>query len=244
MNIIDRKKEIETIREHIRRGKSLHIFGPEGTGKSALIDYVYRNWYEIGTLRIPIYCENSDTLEQILDTIAKFLLVQGKKLVDIDCKRRTQKLILQPDELSTVPRRYLRNMVFPHIKRGKFCIILDHLENITPRTNSFLNALYGCASVITASRESWDKAKMTNAEIPEYELWRVPKLEVGNLEKESAFNLMESLLYKHTSLKSSAADSRRLFEDTYAVTRGNPKLIKKIFDKAMDQKYHHDSIQK
>jgi len=129
-------------------------------------------------------------------------------------------------------------MIFPHIKNGGFCIILDHLENITPRTNSFLNALYGCTSVITASRTSWVSAKMTNDEIAEYDLWRVPKLEVDNLEKESAFNLMESLLYKHTSLKSSAANSR-LFEDTYAVTQGNPKMIKKIFAKAKDQKCLH-----
>ena len=234
VNIIDRKEEIEVIRDHIRQGKSLHIHGCEGVGKSALIDYVYCNWDEIGTLRIPIYCKKSGTLEQILDTIAKSLLAQGKKLVDIDYARRTEKLVTRPDELSTVPRRNLRNMVFPHLKSGKFCIILDHLENVLERTNSFLKALYGATSVISASRESWDK---TNNDFPgmhQYALLAIPKLEVKNLDKESAFNFMAGLLYKHDLLKTKAADSRRLFEDTYAMTRGNPKQIKKIFANAVD----------
>ena len=226
MNIVGRKEEIEIIREYIRQGKSLHIYGSEGTGKTALIDYMYRTWNEIGTLRVPIYCKNSGTLEQILDTIAKFLLAQGKKLVDIDYERRTEKLILHPDELPTVPRRYLRNMVFPHIKRGKFCIILDNLENVLERTNSFLKALYGATSVISVSRESWDKSKSDFPGMLQYALWDIPKLEVKNLDKEAAFNLMETLVYNSRFTK--AAESR-LFEDVYAATQGNPKMIKKCF---------------
>jgi hypothetical protein len=234
MNIIDRKEEIEAIRDHIRQGKSLHIHGFEGVGKSALIDYVYCNWEEIGTLRIPIYCKNSCTLEQILDTLAKFLLALGKKLVDIDYERKTEKLILHPDELPTVPRRYLRNMVFPHIKRGEFCIILDHLENVSQRTNSFLKTLYVSTSVISAGRESWDKTKIDVPGMLQYALWDIPKLEVKNLDKESAFSLMINLLYNSTTTK--AAASRRLFEEVYAATQGNPKMIKKYLPRLWTKK--------
>ena len=233
MNIVGRKEEIGTIREHIRQGKSLHIYGPEGAGKSALIDYVYRNWDEINTLRTPIYCKDSGSLEQILSTIAKFLLSQGKKLVDIDYERRTEKIILQSDELPTVPRRYLRNMVFPHIKRGKFCIILDQLENVSQRTNSFLKALYGFTTVISVSRKSWDKTKIDFPDMLQYALWDISKLEVKNLDKEAAFSLMINVLNNSTTTKSTAC--RRLFEEVYVTTQGNPKMIKEIFAKAMDQ---------
>jgi len=233
MTITGRKEEIDTVREHIRQGKSLHIHGPEGTGKTELIDYVYRNWEEIGTLRIPIYCKNSGTLEQILDTIAKFFLAQGKKLVDIDYERRTEKLILHPGELLNMPHRALRNMVFPHIKRGKFCIILDHLENVSQRTNSLLKALYGATSVISAGRESWNNTKIDLPGMPYHALWDIPKLEVKNLDKETAFSLMESILSKSMTVK--ASGSSRLFEDIFAATQGNPKMTKKMLAKAMNQ---------
>ena len=239
--IIGRDREIEIVRDHIRQGESLHIHGPEGVGKSALIDYVYRTWHEIGTSRAPIYCEQSGTLEHVLDTVAKCLLYQGKKLVDIDYERRTERLVLKPEDLLTVQRRHLRNMIFPHIKRGKFYLILDHLENVTARTNSFLEALYGCTSVITINRQ---KRCETPFFADRYEPKLVSELSLGNLDKESAFNLMESLLCKHASLKAKVSDSRRLFEDAYTVTQGNPKMIKKMFAKAMDPKCLQNSARK
>ncbi len=238
--IIDRKDEIETIRDHIRQGTSLHIYGPEGVGKTALIDYVYRNWDEVGTLRSPIYCKNSGTLEQILEMIAKFFLAQGKKLVDIDYERRTERLVTRPEELVAVPRRYLRNMVFPHIKRGKFCIIIDHLENVSQRTNSFLRALYEFMPVISAGRESWDKTKIDLPGTLQYALWEIPKMEVKNLNRESAFKLMETLYYNSRFAKEAES---RLFEDVYSATQGNPKLIKKMFAKIMDPKCLHGRAQ-
>jgi len=240
--IIGRDREIEIVRDHVRQGESLHVYGPEGVGKTALIDYLCRTWGEIGTSRAPIYCEQSGTLEQILDTIAKTLLSEGKKLVDIDYERRTERLILKPEDLQTVQRRNLRNMVFPHIKRGNFYVILDHLENVTPRTSSFIKALYGCTPVITVSRLNWDEAIMAIAGASEPV--HVSKLALGNLDKESAFNLMESLLSKHDLLKAKVPDSRRLFEDAYAVTQGNLKKIKNMFAKAMDPKCLHDSARK
>ncbi len=96
--------------------------------------------------------------------------------------------------------------------------------------------------MISASRENWDKTEIDLPGLLHYALWDIPKLEVKNLDKETAFSLMENLLYN--SMTTNAAESCRLFEEVYAATQGNPKLIKKIFDKAMDQKYHHDSIQK
>ncbi len=232
LTFIDRDREIEIIRDHIRQGKSLHLYGPEGVGKSALIEHVYRTWDEIGTLRIPIYCKDSETLERILDTIARSLLLQGKKLLDIDYESRTEKLILQPDDVSTVPRRNLRNMVFPHIKRGKFCITLDHLENVTSRTNSFLKALYGSTMIITVSR-----GDLVDSIAGAAESLNVTKLPMGNLDKESAINLMERLLFK-----TGISDSRRLFEDAYAATRGNPLQIERMFAEAMHTKQFRDGI--
>jgi|GEM_PF-7046629 len=37
-------KQIRKILTHIKGRKNLHIYGAEGTGKTALLDYVYDNW--------------------------------------------------------------------------------------------------------------------------------------------------------------------------------------------------------
>jgi hypothetical protein len=235
--IIGRKREIETVREHIRCRDSLHIHGPEGVGKSALIDHVYRTWDEIGTSPIPIYCLNSGTFREILVTIAEFLLQHGVRLISFDKYKRAQ-LISRSTDLKTLSTRYLRNMVFPRIKSGNFCIILDHLEDVTPRINSLLTALHGCSSIITASRQSWDVSDHTSVSGSlAYDLWLIPKLRVGNLDKKDAFTLIKSL---YRTLNMNVADEIHLFKDVYEVSQGNPKMIKIIFEKAADPKYLHD----
>lgn len=235
--IIARKDEIETLREYIRRRKSLHIHGPEGVGKSALIDYVYRTWDEIGASPIPIYCRDSGTFREILVNIAEFLLRYGVRLISIDEYKRAQ-LITRSADLKTLSTRYLRNMVFPHIKKGDFCIILDHLEDVTPRINSLLTALHGCSSIITANRQSWDVSdnKSVSGSLA-YDLWLIPKLQVGNLTKEDAFTFMESL---YGSLNMNVTDKLRLFKDIYEISQGSPKIMKNIFQKTADPKYLHD----
>lgn len=46
--IIGREKEIESIRDSIRRRKGLHLHGPTGVGKSALLDHLHQHWDKIG----------------------------------------------------------------------------------------------------------------------------------------------------------------------------------------------------
>jgi len=234
MNIVPRKEEIEVMREHIKRRKSLHIHGPEGVGKSTLIDHVYRTWDEIGASTIPIYCRSSGTFREILVTTAEFLLRRGIRLISIDEYKRAQ-VISRSAALKTLSTRYLRNMIFPHIKKGDFCVILDHLEDVTPRINSLLTALHGCSSIITASRKSWDVSDHTSIfGSLAYDLWLIQKLRLGNLDKKDAFTLIESL---YRSLNIKVADKIHLFKDIYEVSQGNPKLINNIFKKAADSKY-------
>jgi AAA+ ATPase superfamily predicted ATPase len=235
MNIVGRKKEIETVRSHIRRRDSLHIHGPEGVGKSALIDYIYRKWDEIGVSPTPIYCRNSSTLREILLTIAKYLMQHGEKLISID-KYGRGKPVSRFADLRTLSTRYFRNMVFPRSRNGDFCIILDHFEYVTPRIHSFLSALHGCSSVITASRQSWELSDF-NSFSGSIALWLVPKLRIGNLDKKDSFTLIETL-YRTVNIK--VADEHQAFNAIYEVSQGNPRMIKNIFQKAAVSKYLHD----
>lgn len=220
--------EIATVREHIRRRKSLHIYGPDGAGKSALIDYLYCTWDEIGASPVPIYCRNSGTLREILVTIAEFLLGHSKKLIITD-KYKREKQIVRSADIRTVSIRYLRNLVFPCIKKGDFCVVLDHLEHVTPQINACIGALHERSCVITASRQSWDLKDHSFTGRFVYDLWLIPKLRVENLQRKDALSIMERL-YKRLNRK--LPNKEDIFNEIFHITHGNPKMIKDILDKA------------
>jgi hypothetical protein len=232
--LVGREKEIGTIRDHIRRRKSLHIHGPMGAGKSALLDHHYKNWDAIDASCVPIYCKNGVNLREILVCITEALFERSGPLAGTD-KYLEPIEICSVSDIRTNSNRDLRNMIFPRVEQGDYCVILDHLEHITQGMNAFLYSLHERACVITASRQSWDISDLTSvAGSLAYDLWLVPKLRVENLHKDDAFILMDLLF---GSLNKKVRDKPRLFKDIYEVSQGNPKMIKNILQKAADPKY-------
>ncbi|HET6460641.1 MAG TPA: ATP-binding protein [Syntrophales bacterium] len=229
-----RKREIEIIRDHIQRRKSLHLYGPPGVGKSGLLDYIIARWGEIPNPPVPIYCRNSGTLREIIHCIAHSLLGMFKQLKGLD-------KYLEPVELegkNDVDDENilnLSNIAYRYLRIGDFCVILDHLEKVTPRIHSCVSALLGCSSIITASRLAWELADFSSIS-GSLALWHVPKLKVENLCKDDAFILMQSL---HDLLNINHSDIPGLFKDIYDISQGNPKMIETIFSKARDKRYVH-----
>lgn len=231
--LIGRDQEIEAVRDSVRQRKGLHIYGPKGAGKSALLDDLHQRWDEVGYSRVPIYCKNSVTLREILVFIAEALLAHSGPLTG------TNKY-LEPLEIRTVSdirthsNRDLRNIIFPRIEQGDYCFILDHLDHISKGINAFLSSLHDRACVITASRQSWMIGDYTFAGKIAYCLYLVPKLRLGNLKKKDALSLMQQL-HKDCGLK--LPDKARLFNDIFHITQGNPKMIHDILEKARKPEY-------
>jgi len=130
--------------------------------------------------------------------------------------------------------RTLKNLIFSYLPQADFCVIMDHLENVTPKINSFLSPLYERAMVITASRQSWEIADYSFRGRLDYSLYLIPKLRVENLQKKEALSLMQNL-YDDAGL--GILNKARAFEDIFCVTAGNPKMIAKIFEKAGNPQY-------
>lgn len=231
-----RSEEIGLVQGVIRSRGRLHVYGPAGAGKSALLRRALTRWEEMPDPPAPVYCRSSGTLREILISLSAFLLGRFEHLSGLD-KYREHVEIETRNDTDRENISNLRNIVYRYLKKGDFCVILDHLENVTPRINSFLSALYGCATVITASRQSWDLTDRGFTGRLAYDLWLVPKLRVGNLCEDDAFKLMESL---YGSLNGKVRDKLRLFKDIYEASQGNPKVIKNIFGKSSDPKYLHD----
>jgi len=231
--IIGRKSETRRVVSHIRNRKSLHIYGPEGSGKTALLDWVYDSWGTLGTPLVPIYCRSSRTFRQILLYISTFFLGHFKHLESVDKFKRIYEINCGTD-LKKLSIRALKKMIFSYISLDDFCILLDHLDHVTPKINAFLVPLYERALVISASRQSWEVADYTFRGNLEYCLYLTPKLRIENLSRRDISHLMRVI----------AGDRfysvENLFGEIYRITRGNPRIAGNIISKARLPKYHLD----
>lgn len=121
-------------------------------------------------------------MRQILLYIAGFLLDHFKHLESID-KFKKVKEIEYPSDIKKLSIRHLRNLIFAYITQDDFCVILDHLEYVTPKVNGFLTTLYEKALVISASRQSWELSDYSFKGRLDYCLYLIPKLRLENLKR-------------------------------------------------------------
>ncbi len=228
--LIGRDNEISLIKSYINKMKSFHIYGPEGVGKTAILEHIYQNWMDMNTSLIPVFCRESRTLKEILLPIAEVLLQRSRTLANIDKYKRIREICRQSD-LKEVNSREMKNMIFNNIGHKKFCIILDHLESVTPRINAFLTPLKDLAIIITASRQSWEMSDYNFTACLEYCLWLLPKVRIKNLSKYDSFLLTMQTIGEANALV------EEVFPDIYDITNGNPGLTKKFANKAVLPKY-------
>lgn len=227
---IGRKEELRNLFQYIRERKSIHIYGPEGVGKSALLDWTYDNWQEIDDSLIPIYCRSSRTLRQVLVCITAFLLDYFKCLESVD-KFKQVKEIKDASDIKELNIRTMRNLAYSYLPRDSFCIILDHLEYVTPRLNGLLSVLYKKTLVISASRQSWVLDDYTFWGNLEYCLNLTPKIRIENLSRQETFLLMKGVAGDAFESDDS------LFEYIYRITKGNAGITKNIITKALMPRY-------
>ena len=230
-----RRREIEIIRDHIQRRESLHLYGPPGVGKSGLLNYIFARWGDIPNPPVPIYCRDSGTLREIILCITNALHSRFKRLKGLDKYQESVELERRSD-VEDENILNLRNIAYRYLRSGDFCVILDHLEKLTPRIHACVSALQGFSSVMTASRQTWDSLVDFSSFSGSLALWHVPKLKVENLGKDDAFILMQSL---YDLLKMNVSGVPGLFNDIYNISQGNPRMIETIFAKAKDNRYVH-----
>jgi len=232
-SIIGRQREVRKVLSHIRNRKSLHIYGAEGAGKTALLDWVYDNWGDTGVPLVPIYCRSSRTFRSILLYISLHFLDHFKHLESVDKFKRVNEIRYGTD-LKKLSIRALKKMIFTYISQDNFCILLDHLDHVTPKINSFLTILYERALVISASRQSWEVDDYTFWGNLAYCLYLTPKLRVEQLSRRDTL-----LQMKHIT-GDAFETSTDLLDEIYRITRGNPRLTANIIAKALMPKYRVD----
>ncbi len=235
-SLVARDREFAVILDHIEMRNSLHVFGEEGTGKSALLNQVY-DFLKTRNAFVPIYSRSSRTLRDIVLRIALFLLGHFSHMESVDKFKRVKEIQCGSD-IKKLSIGQLRNLIFTYITQDNFCVILDHLEYVTSKMNGFLTTLYEKALVLSASRQSWELTDYSFRGRLDYCLYLVPKLSIGNLKKNDAFVLMKKF---SLNLPHGLAADNKVFEEIYRLSRGNPKIISAIFEKARRPEYQRDN---
>lgn len=237
--IIGRDKELQMIVTHIMERKNLHIYGSDGAGKTALLDWIYNRFKDLDNRLIPVYCRSSRTLRDIVLHISGFFLNRFENLRSIDKFKRVTE-IADPADIRKLNIRALKKMIFTYIAEDNFCVILDHLEYVTPRMHAFLVPLYERALVISASRQSWELTDYAfKGKLDYHSLYLMPKLRVDNLRRKDAFVFME---YLYDTLNIKVLNKPQMFNDIFRVTDGNPKMIKEIFERSKEREYFKDGV--
>jgi hypothetical protein len=230
--IVGRKKEFQSLLSSLRDRQSRHIYGPKGMGKTALLDWAHRNWREIEPSLVPIYSRSSRTLREIFLYIAPFLLDYFKHLESV-AKFKETRGIRYASDIKKLNIRTLRNLIFSHITLGNFCVLLDHLEYVTPRINGLLTVLQEKAPVISASRESWDLKDYGFRGRLNCALYLTPKLKLEELGRTDIYSLLD--IYSDGIFDSEKDED--LYKEIFHLSKGNPGLAKEIIQKARLPKY-------
>lgn len=233
-SLAGRDSETGTLVASIRERKHLHIHGPRGSGKSALLEWAFDNWRWIDGTITPIFCRNGHLLRDIVLHAAAVVLRQFGPLHHTDKFGRIRTFRTYDDlKSATIP--VLKQIVFRNLHKHPFFVLIDHCEPVTPRLNSLLTALYDRVPVITASRESWDLSDYSFRGRLAYDrLYLAPKLRVDYLEKHDSIAVMKKL---SGPAQLPEYEEEAFCEEVFQITESNLKQAARIIERACMPQY-------
>jgi len=122
--LVGRDKELAVVREHVRDGRNLVVFGPAGMGKTTLVTEAIRD--QPGA----VYCADTSTLKIACESV----LAQIGLTVRLTDNVARKRAILR----ATAGQRR--------------CFVFDHVGRVSPKLASFLETVRETHSMILVTR--------------------------------------------------------------------------------------------
>lgn len=231
--LVGRGKEVEELVKLFQKRKSVLLIGHPGTGKTAILRHIYKQ-FDDDRHRI-IYIEESAPLKDTLIHIAREIHTKyrdlqlyelGDKEEDItqcewkDIKRKVCRL----------RNRDLAGVTLKSVKGKDYIIILDHLERVTPTAKSVVEVFLDRACLVGSYSGYPQSAGSSLKKL----WWRFHKVEIKNLTIEEANTLIDYYFEKYNIL---SEDPRKYKRQIFRVSKGNPLAIKDICHNGSLEKY-------
>lgn len=239
-----RDVEIQILKENIQKKRHVLLTGKMGCGKSAVLREVYEYFCEIG--KVPI-------LMSVQSTPLKSLLLDlGRQLHERYMALKLpgfEEGIVENLEWKQLNRRFTRmnareqtGCVLDSVQNKGYVIILDQLEKVTPTGQAFIETLLGRACIVGATCDQKSGGQLARM------WWRFKKIEINNLGKKEAMELIDKLVEENKVL---ASDMKMFKREVYKKSQGNPMAIIDIINAGSLERYvsqrqiremeHHDA---
>lgn len=178
--LVDRERELTKVVENMQRGVHTLVFGPMGTGKSALLQEAafQLNQSRPAGMRA-IYVRDCSQCRSLLEGALSNLPQESRSATrrPLHSTSRVEGWMRVQD---------LRDMLFSCVRKGRACFLLDHLPPLHHRMQRLLELLeerFTLACAATASRAGYDLY-----------YWRFDKVELGDLKVDVALRWVEEEL--------------------------------------------------
>ena len=208
-NIIGREKECAAINNFINQRKNIIIFGPEGVGKTAVLNKILTGFPTLNKLCSP---ESKTLKESLLNFMAG---------ASFDKKTVNEANIL-----------VLKKLFYEILARNKpEYIIFDHIESVEPKFYSFFAYLLEAKIPLIVLSRGLGKKEIGHLRMSSFNF---EKVEISNMEKPVADVLVEHFI-KEFGIKITKEDEFK--KQIFYFSQGNPKIIKGLCFLARDVKY-------
>jgi hypothetical protein len=205
--LIGRESESRLLHELIRQRKNILIAGPEGVGKSAIVDHVLTG----GAVKNILYSKSSATLKETLANIAEFAL---------GSKNLHQKNILS-----------LKKICYELLEASPDYAVLDHMAWVEPKFYGFLSYLKEQKIAFIIVTRSLDKKDIGHLWMGLYDF---DKVEIKNLDQTGTNQLID---YCAQSFDLKLHEATHFKNEVFTISKGNPKIIKELCRLAREEKY-------
>ncbi len=140
--IFGRTKELAELVQRISARESFVLHGPSGSGKTFLLHRVIRNLPEV------LYCPRADSPQPVVQSLA-FRLVELRD-------HYTKSFLRNAQAVKTKSTISLRGIVLEAVRRGRYFVVLDHLQGPAAALSSDTRDLmfYGETPVLAVARSA------------------------------------------------------------------------------------------
>ncbi|MEW6543766.1 MAG: hypothetical protein AB1411_09150 [Nitrospirota bacterium] len=219
--LIGRDRIVALLVRLLSHGKSALLVGPEGIGKTAVLQTVTARIQREPGMPRPVYCERVGALKELLAGIAEAI---AQEAPGFRAKR--------PGALRLWTRGKLRRLVVPHLLTGRYALFLDHVVPVHGPVERFLESMVDMGRVpIIAAARSLDPGATGRLW---WVGWHFERVEIAPLTPLQSRRLIEQTL-DATGL--ALPDREAFVRELARRAEGNPRLITRLCRMAGSPKY-------
>ena len=193
--LIGREPECRLLNELMRERKNILILGPEGVGKSAIVEHVLAD----GPAKNVFYSKRSTSLKETLVNMVEFA---------IGSKNLKQKNILN-----------LKKICYQLLEARPDYAVLDHVVWVEPKLYGFLTYLKELKITFVIVTRTQDKKNIGHLWMGLYDF---EKLEIKNLNQAHAAQLIDHYASSFNLKVDTVTDFKK---EVFKISEGNPKII-------------------